>query len=144
MEFANGVAQLCRQFPDVKIDCIITKKENVQPHIRTDGNKLYNYMCRLVVAESMAGGPDFDFIPDKRSIKVECGSSLSDYLQTVLWFDDAGSKTTLRNRPGESDKMFNLQFTDWVAHCVWKHFEDQQSDPFKILNQVIRVRRLFF
>jgi len=28
--------------PEIKIDCIVVKKENVQEHIRRDPNKLYN------------------------------------------------------------------------------------------------------
>lgn len=143
IEFATKAAQLRREFPEVIIDCIVVKKENVRPHIRSDANKLYNYMCRLIIVDRMAGAPNFVFIPDKRSIKVECGNSLSDYLQTVLWFD-CEATTILTNQPGESHRIYNLQFADWVAHCIWKHFEDGSSGAYQILKPAIHLRTLFF
>jgi hypothetical protein len=128
MEFAQALVALLTAHPEIKIDCIVVKKENVRSHIRSDGNKLYNYMCRLVVCDHVSSRATIQFIPDKRSIKVESGNSLSDYLQTVLWFD-CGTATQLVNNPQESHGNYNLQFTDWIAHCVWAHFEDG-NQPF--------------
>lgn len=128
---------------DIKIDCIVVNKEKVLPHIRNDPNKLYNYMCKLVIQDHAKRIPDFEFIPDKRSIKVESGNSLSDYLQTVLWFD-FGLKTTLTNNPQESARNYNLQFVDWIANIVWKHFEDGETVVYNELQKKIRIRRLFF
>jgi len=143
LEFSDSVGELIRQFPSIKIECIVAKKENVQPHIRRDANKLYNYMSGLVIVDQVIHGPDFEFIPDKRSIKVESGNSLADYLQTVIWFEK-NSQVTLKNNPSESHKNYNLQFVDWIAHCVWSHFEDEETTIFKRLATSIRVRRLYF
>lgn len=143
LEFATAVENLVAAHPNIKIDCIIVKKENVQPHIRNDPNKLYNYMCKLVVCDHVKNEPEFKFIPDKRSIKVESGNSLSDYLQTVLWFD-LKSKTKLINNPQESHTNYNLQFVDWVAHIVWSHYEDGHTPAFAQLSRSIKVRPLFF
>jgi hypothetical protein len=127
----------------IKIDCIVAKKENVQQHIRCDSNKLYNYMCRLVIPDYVQTEPKVEFIPDKRSIKVQSGSSLSDYLQTVLWFD-CSARTRLIHCPQESHHNYNLQFTDWIAHCVWSHFEDGENVVFAKLAPAIRIRKLYF
>jgi hypothetical protein len=143
LEFAIAATTVLKANPTIKIDCIVVKKENVQPHIRADPNKLYNYMCRLVVCDYVTMCSEFEFIPDKRSIKVESGNSLSDYIQTVLWFE-CRSTAKLINDPQESDKNYNLQFVDWVAHIVWSAFEDGETAPFKELSNRIRIRRLFF
>ena len=45
--------------------------------------------------------PNITFIPDERSIKVQSGNSLVDYLQTKLMFD-LHSKTIIENKPQES------------------------------------------
>jgi hypothetical protein len=143
LEFALKAVGMLGTHKDIRIDCIVAKKENVQAHIREDANKLYNYMCRLVIPEYVKGELKFEFLPDKRSIKVKSGNSLSDYLQTVLWFDHSLT-TKLINNPQESDKNYNLQFVDWMAHCVWSHFEDGETNVFDKLSPAIKVRKLFF
>ena len=100
-------------------------------------------MCKLVICDHVTSEPEVEFIPDKRSIKVESGSSLSDYLQTVLWFE-CKAKTKLKNNPQESVRNYNLQFVDWIAHCVWAHFENGEKAVYSKLLPQIRVRQLFF
>lgn len=142
-EFADKTVAMLRARKDIKIDSIVARKENVLEHIRNDSNKLYNYMCRLVIPEYVTSEREFEFLPDKRSIKVQSGNSLSDYLQTVLWFD-CSVKTKLINNPQESYQNYNLQFVDWIANCVWSHFEDGEMRVFSKLSPAIRVRRLYF
>jgi hypothetical protein len=143
MEFAEQAVSMLQTYTDIKIDCIIAQKENVQVHIRDDSNKLYNYMCKLVIPDYVKDEARFEFVPDKRSIKVQSGNSLADYLQTVLWFDHK-VKTKLTNSPQESHQNYNLQFVDWMAHCVWSHFEDGENDIFQKLSPAIKIRRLYF
>jgi len=143
IEFAEKTVEMLGTYKDIKIDCIVAQKEKVQDHIRGDSNKLYNYMCRLVIPEYVKNEREIEFIPDKRSIKVRSGNSLSDYLQTVLWFD-CSTKTKLINNPQESHLNYNLQFMDWIAHCVWSHFEDGEAIVFPKLAPAIRMRRLYF
>lgn len=142
-EFAQSVVGLLLAHNDIKIDCIVVRKEKVQAHIRADSNKLYNYMCRLVICDYVTLEPEIQFIPDKRSIKVESGNSLSDYLQTVLWFE-CSAKTVVVNNPQESSLNYNLQFVDWVAHCLWSSFEDNETAISSKLLSSIKVRRLYF
>lgn len=143
LEFWAAANLLISQHPDIKIDCIVANKQNVQPHIRQDANKLYNYMCKLVMLEHVKSLPAFEFIPDKRSIKVESGNSLSDYLQMQLWFE-CNTSTTISYHPAESHGNYNLQFTDWVANCVWAHFENSETTVFQEASKRIRVRQLYF
>jgi hypothetical protein len=100
-------------------------------------------MCKLVVIDHIENLPNCEFVPDKRSVKVESGNSLSDYLQTVLWFE-RGTTTTIKNNPQESDKNYNLQFVDWVANCVWSHFEDGENLVYSSIKPHITIRPLFF
>lgn len=143
LEFATALNQMLASCPQIKIDCIVVKKENVQAHIRQDPNKLYNYMCKLVVVDHVDGTDRIEFVPDKRSIKVESGNSLSDYLQTVLWFD-CNSKARLINNPKESHKCYSLQVVDWIANSVWSHYEDGETTVFNQIRQRMKIRPLFF
>lgn len=143
LEFCSELNSLLAAEPSIKVDCIVAKKEKVQPHIRADSNKLYNYMCRLVMPDYVKKVQEVHFFPDKRSIKVESGNSLSDYLQTVLWFE-CGATTRIINQPVESDKNYNLQVADWVANCVWAHFEDGEKTVFTQISRRIHIRTLYF
>jgi len=141
--FCQNVITLLKSNPSIKIDVITVKKENVANHIREDGNKLYNYMLSLIIPEYTSAYSEVDFIPDERSIKVKSGNSLVDYLQAKLWFDHA-QQTKLVNKPGRSHEQYNLQFIDWVAHCIWVNFEWGQNTMHNVLLPYIKNRTLFF
>ena len=42
LDFCGQMNKCLISHPEIKIDCIVVKKENVQEHIRRDPNKLYN------------------------------------------------------------------------------------------------------
>lgn len=52
--FAHLLKAMCEQHNDIHLIAIVVKKENVLGHIRSDGNKLYNYMIRLALLDFMA------------------------------------------------------------------------------------------
>ena len=78
-EFAKRAKDLCIKYPDINLHTITVKKQNVEPHIRNDSNKLYNYMIRLSLLDFMSKHDLVTFIPDPRTLKVETGNSLSEY-----------------------------------------------------------------
>jgi hypothetical protein len=122
---------------------IVADKRNVMEHIRQDANKLYNYMVKLLLLEQMAKHDRVSFVPDPRSIKVESGNSLHDYLQTELWFG-AGAKTHLETTPRDSRHCLNLQFTDMVAGVVQSYFEFSDSRHWEHLREHLTLKTLFF
>ena len=122
---------------------ITVRKENVQPHIRSDSNKLYNYMIGLSLLDEMKRHSSVTFVPDPRSIKVASGNSLNDYLQTKLWFE-IGVATGLNTNSVESSSSLSIQFADMLAGTVQSHFEDRNSGPWKNLRKHIRSKTLFF
>lgn len=142
--FATQARELCIKHPnDIRYLSITVKKENVQPHIRADANKLYNYMIGLSLLNEMAKHDAITFVPDPRSIKVESGNSLHDYLQTQLWFEKQAA-TTLRTIPCDSASSRNVQFADMLSGVVQGHFEDGNSQPWTELRNNISYKTLFF
>lgn len=141
--FATQSKKLIENNSDIRYLSITVKKENVQPHIRSDSNKLYNYMIGLSLLNELSKHERALLIPDPRSIKVESGNSLHDYLQTKLWFDKQ-STTILRTTPLDSSSSLNVQFSDMLSGIVQGHFEDGNSVPWSILREHISYRTLFF
>jgi hypothetical protein len=142
--FANQAKELLAKHPDdIGYISITVKKENVQSHIRADSNKLYNYMIGLSLLNEMAKHDAISFIPDPRSIKVESGNSLHDYLQTQLWFEKK-AVTKLTTSPSDSASSRNVQFADMLSGVVQGHFEDGNSKPWAELRNSISCKTLFF
>lgn len=120
------------------------KKEKVETHIRTDGNKIYNYMVKLLLGDDIAKLPGVHIFPDERSIKVESGNSLADYLAMDQWFERK-TKVQLELTPVSSAAVHNIRIADAIAHIVFSQYEDGLDEGFSTLNAVGRVdRKLFF
>lgn len=141
--FAKRCATLMQQHTDISCHAITVYKPNVETHVRGDSNKLYNYMIGLVLLDVLAKFDEVHFIPDPRSVKLKSGNSLSDYIQTKLWFEKL-AKTRLLNRPGDSTACRGVQFSDMLSGTIQQHFEDAHSKPFNILEQFITVKKLYF
>ncbi len=141
--FAIAAARMCSKHPDIHLHGVTVKKERVEAHIRTDENKLYNYMIRLSLLDCMAAEQQVAFIPDPRSIKVESGNSLHDYLQTELWFTRR-VRTILLTTPMDSRNCRGIQFADMLAGLIQQRFEDKYFDHMRICIRHLRLKRLFF
>ena len=143
LEFSKRAVSLTEKNNQIRYFVITAYKPNVQPHIRADANKLYNYMIRLMLPSEMSKYDEFTFVPDERSIKVASGNSLHDYLQIHMWFE-MDKKTSLNTMPSDSRKNQNVQFADMLAGVVHSHHEKGRSDPWQLLRPVITEKKLFF
>jgi hypothetical protein len=141
--FAHNTALLVAKHPEIELFGITVYKQNVAQHIRNDSNKLYNYMVGLSLCDVIKTVRNVRFIPDPRTIKVESGNSLVDYLQIKLWFE-AHCNTVINNCPMESHQSLNLQFIDFVAHIIWKNYEDGEKETFRVLSGKLNLKQLFF
>lgn len=142
-DFAKSAAKLVSTTHGIELFAIVADKRNVLAHIRHDANKLYNYMVKLLVLEQMAQHDRITFVPDPRSLKVESGNSLHDYLQTELWFQ-CNAKTRLETIPRDSRHCLNLQFTDMLAGVVQSHFEFGENSHWDHLRPHVQLKTLFF
>lgn len=142
-DFAKAVLEMCQKHPDISLHAIIVKKENVGDHIRKDPNKLYNFMVRLSLLDCLCGYDEATLIPDARSIKVESGNSLHDYLQIELWFTKK-VKTVLTTQPLESKNCLGVQFADMLSGIIQSCIEDRSLADYKIIEPVLKTKFLFF
>jgi hypothetical protein len=141
--FACAAAKMCDQHPDIHLHGITVRKDNVAAHIRTDENKLYNYMIRLSLLDCMAAQNEVLFIPDPRTIKVQSGNSLHDYLQMELWFTKK-VKTVLTTTPLDSKNCRGIQFADMLAGLIQHRFEEKCFEHMRTCIRRLRLKRLFF
>ncbi len=140
---ARQTLALLQKNPDIKIVYITVKKENVQQHIQSDTNLIYNYMMRLALLKEVDKYSVINLIRDNRSVKIKSGNTLINYLQTELYFSH-GSSSKLVDIPSESKAVQNLVFIDWINNLIWSHYEDNNSSPYNILKANIYSNKLFF
>lgn len=141
--FAKDAGKLANLNADISYQVIVADKRNVQQHIRQDPNKLYNYMVRLMLLETMSQYDVVSFFPDPRSIKVDSGNSLHDYLQTELWFN-LGVRTRLETILRDSRYCLNLQFVDMIAGVAQSFFEFGDGHHWEHLRDYVKLKTLFF
>lgn len=141
--FCKLTTKLVRKCSGVNFKAITVNKEKVQEHMRQDSNLLYNYMTKLCIIDGLKKYSHVQLIPDERSIRVENKKTLPNYLQTELWFT-AGATTKLTYTPGQSHKMLNLLFTDYLAHCIWSAYERKNLEYLEVLQPYVDNRELFF
>ena len=142
-DFSKKCVEFVQKHNDISCHSITVYKPKVQPHIRKDANKLYNYMIGLMLIEELAKFEVVNFIPDPRSIKVQSGNSLSDYIQTKLWFEKNVS-TMFRSNPIDSANCKGVQFVDMLSGIVQQHFEDQCSPRFDLIEKNTTIKKLYF
>jgi predicted DNA-binding protein YlxM (UPF0122 family) len=143
IEFAKSVKALCDSDPEIALHAIVVKKQNVQPHIRRDGNRLYNYMIKLALVKKMAEHDVVTLMPDQRTIKVQSGNSLPDYLQTELWFTEKAI-TALICQPQDSAHSRGVQFSDFISGIVQARYEKNEAQAFQIIHPSVKLTLLFF
>jgi hypothetical protein len=143
IHFAQEAAKLSEAHPDITYHAIVVNKQAVQPHLRQDPNKLYNYMLGLLLLKEMAKHKNVTFLPDNRSVKVASGNSLHDYLQTQLWYE-LGVETRLKTEATDSKQSITLQFADMMAGVVGSKFELGSGEPFQILAEHVSLKKLYF
>lgn len=141
--FCNLALSLFQNNKDIQVHAITVKKENVQRHIQADGNILYNYMTNLCAMDEIKKHASVTLYPDKKSIKVKSGNSLTEYLKTKLWFEHNVS-TQLEVSPADSSQSRNIQFVDILCNCIWRQYEYRDPTFIKMLSNHLNLKPLFF
>lgn len=137
------IVELLNKNPDFIIGSITVKKERVMNHIRSDSNKLYNFMIGQSILPKISNSPKVSLVRDNRSVKVQSGNSCIDYLQIKLYFD-YGSPTKIIDFPTNSHTNKGVIFIDWITNFVWSHYEDGKSVSFDLLANRLINETLYF
>jgi len=143
LSFAAQAKLLSEKNNSIRYLSITAFKPNVQEHIRRDPNTLYNYLIKLLLLDEMSKHVQVEFYPDPRNIKITSGDSLSDYLQTELFFTK-NVATKLITIPRDSASNKGVQFVDMLSGLVQQHYEDNNSKAFNLLRRHIQLQTSYF
>lgn len=132
LAFAQAAASLKSRKPAIQYRAIIVRKSCVYRHLRQDANLLYNYMIKHLLVTEMARHTSVRLVPDPRSIKLQSGNSLPEYLKIQLLFEEKVD-TCFHYHPVDSAHSLHLQYADMLAGIVSSHYEFGENHAFEML-----------
>lgn len=143
LAFAQHAKTMVENNPSIKLFAITANKHKVQDHIRTDENKLFNYMVKLAFIDEISRYDQVILFPDERGIKVVTEKQMEEYLQTELIAYE-NSPSLLKVKPQDSQHNKTLQFSDYLAGLIQGNFQDNDTVPWDYLSANIVHKKLFF
>lgn len=133
---------------EIEIQSITVKKKNVDTKLRKDPNILYNYMVGLSLVEKIARlEPQIIkaiIIVDKRTISVEYGFKLNEYLKYKVWYEKEKKDIDLEIHHFESHNVYGLQAIDIIANTIFKKYNSSNIELFNIIKNRISYDKILF
>ena len=114
-----------------------------ETRFREDSNKLYNYMIGLLLPQYIKTMESVQLITDVRSISVKSYQPLGPYLQSVMRTKH-NSLVHVDHIPSTFDSFRELHLVDWLAHSIWKNYEDEETEYLTRMVSTVRNWTLFF
>ncbi len=137
------VLKMLKENTDMTIGTVTVKKANCPSTVNYESsNILYNYMVSLALVTKIQFLDKAHIIPDKRSIPRESINSCPDLIKTKAWFEYESS-VLLEYSPEESYKNKRLIFIDWIANFVWRKYEDERTQAYKMLKPFLEENIIF-
>jgi len=142
---SKRIAAFLDRHNDIVIGSVTINKRKVPPKLaNTDHqNILYNYMLQRGICSHIAHLAKVNVVPDKRSVPNGSQNSCAELLRSRLWID-LQSDIDINYTPKESHTTKGLMFIDWIANFVWRNYENQFEDAYKILSRHLQEDNLFF
>lgn len=124
--FLKLVTKLLAEHKDIQLRSITVHKEYVNKKMQADPNVLYNYMIKCLLLKPICTAKFVDFMPDRRSEKVNTKWNMREYLnQMILEYslEHKVDNQCCNVVPMDSSKCLELQFIDFYAGLVWSAYE---------------------
>lgn len=146
--FLKLTSKLLSEHPDIQIRSITVSKSHVSSRFKQDPNVLYNYMIKLLLLKKICQSKLVDFMPDRRSERVNTKWNMGEYLNQMI--QEASIEHDIKNQccnvtPMDSSKSLELQFIDFYAGLIWSMYEynDKRMRYFMCDNRLTNYT-LFF
>ncbi|WP_245809127.1 DUF3800 domain-containing protein [Acinetobacter populi] len=146
--FLKLTTKLLTEHKDIQLRSITVHKEYVNKRMKSDPNVLYNYMVKLLILKPVCESEFVDFIPDRRSERVNTKWNMGEYLNQMIQ-EESLEKHVLNQQcnvsPMDSAKYLELQFIDFYAGLVWAMYEYQDKRMRQFMCHArITNHKLFF
>jgi len=141
-EMLNKIAKI----KDFHCGYIVAQKNEIMPHILSDKNLCYNYLCKLLLKtlfkENIPNNQDVTIVLDNRTQKVASRNTLPDYIKIEAFDWNHSGKIEINYQ--ESHMVYGLQCADFVSNIVYgKYTYDKRNGLYANLKPLVIVRERF-
>ncbi|MFH1199800.1 MAG: DUF3800 domain-containing protein [Candidatus Micrarchaeota archaeon] len=119
---------------------VLEKKKLLSDYLKSDKNKLYNYVAGKLARTLEIGGFDVEIRIDKSKGKPLLRQDFNDYFRRNLLLGSPGAKVVIEH--SYSQAWAGLQFADMLAWACFQKFEHSDSeyvDLVKLVQEVSHV-----
>ena len=146
--FLQMTLKLLTEHKDIQLRSITVHKEYVNSKMKNDPIVLYNYMIKCLLLKSICNSKYVDFMPDRRSEKVNTKWNMGEYLNQMILEQSVDHDIVNQSCnviPMDSSKCLELQFIDFYAGLIWSAYEFKDTKA-RIFMSKARVtnHKLFF
>lgn len=146
--FLTLTTKLLSEHKDIQLRSITVHKEYVNARMKKDPNVLYNYMIKCLLLKTICNSQYVDFMPDRRSEKVNTKWNMGEYLNQMIHEHSIENNVINQScnvAPMDSSKCLELQFIDFYAGLVWSAYEFSDKKARKFMAECRNTNhKLFF
>lgn len=137
----------CIAQKEVEIHTIVMYKPRVRKYLREEKEKLYNYVCGLLIEDcAQLSLPEVTLVVDRRGgrrIVREFNRYIRFKAEARMSQGEYPTRLRIYHKSSQSDP--GLQAVDFVCHGVWRSFELKNPALYEIIKKRIKVEKeLFF
>lgn len=120
---------------ECRIIAIVINKADVKKHLFDAKEKLYNYLCGILVKRIGSGVDNLQIIIDQKHTNSLLREDLSNYLKNKMCLINNNLKLEVDHRISQS--LNELQVVDFVAWCINRKFNTNEDYYFNIIKDKI-------
>lgn len=116
--------------PSFRVCGIVVNKEKVYVGLRDNPNKLYNWICKKLM--EFCNEENFELIIDKKDKKVSLIHDINMYLEREF-------PKMIQVNHQSSDQNPGLQIVDIFSNTIFKFYEREETELYKLMDDRLEV-----
>jgi hypothetical protein len=124
----------------LEIFSIILEKVKVYENLQKEKNKLYNYLCRLILSECSLNENRIELIVDRSKGKRALRDDFDNYIQKEKSFEHCNLKIIHAN----SKNNGSLQALDFASGAIFNKYEYGNNKFYNLIKEKISIERKIF
>lgn len=112
---------------------VLDKKNLAHKKLFEDNNILFNFLCSFLFRRTIKNCPDdVNIIFDNRTVKVESGNSLKDYIK-IKAYTEWNFSNDLNTIYVDSKSNYCIQMVDIISNTIFRKYTHGKEHFYKIL-----------
>ncbi len=120
---------------DCEIYAIVVDKSKIMPHLLEVKDRLYNFLCRILL-EEISPAENMIITIDRKHTNTLIRENFNEYIQHQLRIKNKAKKVEIRHIPSTASQP--LQVVDFVAWAIARRYNHGDSSYYNIVEHKIK------